>query len=141
MNVQFDGTNLHVWFNAGSQDCDQLFVHVLVVVLNVEDHDRFARQRMLVFFLKPLLVAFFHHEDQLSPMNEFFCNLDARVVFCARRFYMVLRFALKDGFSCTTSPSVSAADEKDVHISDGRTDATFKVAGFVFASIGAQVLS
>ena len=104
---------LREFVEGGLEGGDEVGVHELEVVGNVEAVDGFFGDGFGEFALEVVAMFAFHDENFVSPAQETFGDANAGGGFGTGRFDGVARRVAEDFLSGATAPFVHAADEEE----------------------------
>src|SRR4051794_20068547 len=105
---------VYVRSHAAAETVDQLLVHVVVVVGDVEAHHGLAIDLLAELLPQQAQVPLLHHEDQLRPPEMPRRNPDARALRRPGRPHLVPRHPVEHGLRGQAAEPVPAADEEDL---------------------------
>jgi hypothetical protein len=97
---------------SGLEGGDEVGVHELEIVGNVEAVNRFFGDGFGEFGLEVSAVFAFHHKDVIGPAEEAFGDADAGGAFGAGGFNLVAGCVAENFFGGAAAPFVHAADEE-----------------------------
>src|SRR5690606_8887336 len=116
-----------VWRHAALQANDQVLIHVLVVVGDVETDHLLAAEFLPILRSESGKVAPLHHEDDIRPTE-----VSGRDPYpCARlgthRAYLVAASTLEHDLRREAALAIAAADEQNFHNADTRCGLTLEL--------------
>lgn len=90
---------------------DEVFVHELELIGDVETDDALARELVAKLLPEATEMSLLHHEDEVRPAEVPGRDADSRAVFGAGRANVVTSHAVENRFGRQTAESVATADE------------------------------
>ena len=101
--------------DATTQTVDQILVHVLEVIRDMEAHHALPSELLSKLLLKPVEVPLLHHEDQVRPAEVPSRDADPRSLFRAGGTYLVAARAVEDRLGSQAAQAILTADEENLH--------------------------
>lgn len=94
---------------------NQLLVHVLIVVWNVQTHDLLRTDLFPELPLQPFDVALLHDENEIGPAEVSGCYANSRALLRAGGAHLMSTLPVKDCFCGEAAQPILAADEEHLH--------------------------
>jgi hypothetical protein len=105
----------------GLKSVDELLIHVLVIVRDVEADDALPSDFLAELLLQPIQMPLLHHEDQVGPTEVPGRDPDSGALLCADRADVVTTDPVEDRLGGEASKAILAADKKNFHITSARS--------------------
>lgn len=106
---------VEVWSDAAPEPIDEVLIHVLELVRDVEAHDALAGQLGTELLLQPGDVPLLHNEDQICPSEMACGDANARPFLGAGRPYLMGTRTVEDRLGREAAEPVPAADKLHFH--------------------------
>jgi hypothetical protein len=92
---------------------NQALIHLQKLIGHMQAYDRHALERVRELVFQPMVMAFFHHEDQIGPPQQPGRYPNPRPAFCPRRARLVAVVTIKYPFGRQAPPLVLTTDEEE----------------------------